>query len=710
MKLRVKFTFLTIGLIVTLVILSGGLFFVSNRIIKLKNYNIALSEAKYDVADISDYINTVLFREADLSKIVEEWNKRLDRITKDFSLLNIKEIKKIIPLETAERLSQLDSFWMILSARFTSFSSHLKTVSNMTFDNSAINQIKSQGILTAWQKNEDLSNIPSLSFEILILQSELRQLSFAKTELDKVINTNTESFSVLVSKQYSISMILTAILVVVASFVLGFATFLISQNIVKRVKKIDGLSTSLAAKDLTVHTDILGHDEIANLMRNLNQSMRDLNEFVLVVKNNASGVKSSGFEINGSINETAVAITQINRSVNAMTSQFDQLGKSVQNAVNAITNIDSVVHTLVDANQQQTQAISDSDAAVTDMAKTIDTLNADARNRIQNVEEMQELVRDGDSKISSTTESLSRITGQLDDVLDVVTIINSIAQQTNMLAMNAAIEAAHAGDAGKGFGVVADEIRKLAESTSDNAKQINSSINGIVEKVKEANDSSHVAADAFAKISISAKDMLQSFTDITTGLKNIDGKTQQVEVQTTNISQASKTINGYCNTLSEQQIEMTREMKMIDEIYNGAMTGIKEIREGTENIVEMTHAVSLQSNGSYKMIEKLEGMLAEFKTIEVEQEEGAAENAEGEEGSETIEKLDSVEYSEIQELENTDESSNSENAESASDETVVETASVEENEVSSVDSEEQVEDAVEAVSEVSSAEIEEKSV
>ena len=72
MKLRIKFTFLTFGLIATLVILSSGLYFVSNRIIKLKDYNIRLSEAKYDVADISDYINKVLFHEAELNTISKE--------------------------------------------------------------------------------------------------------------------------------------------------------------------------------------------------------------------------------------------------------------------------------------------------------------------------------------------------------------------------------------------------------------------------------------------------------------------------------------------------------------------------------------------------------------------------------------------------------------------------------------------------------------
>ena len=371
MRLRVKFAILTVGLIFTLVVLSFGLFYVSNRIIKLKDYNIALSDAKYDVADISDYINSVLFREVELDRINEEWNNRLVRITTDFEALNIKNIKNYVPYDMVEKISQLESFWMILNARFVSFSTHLKTVSEMKFEPSATNQIKTQGIMMAWQRSDDLSNIPTLSFEILILQSELRQLSFAKTELDKVIIANSKSFSQLVSAQYSLSMVLTVALVLIASVILGLATFGTSNSIVKRVKRINKLSAYLAEKDFTAHTEISGHDEIANLTKNMNQSMSDLNEFVLVVKDNAAGVKSSGFEINNSINETAAAITQINRSVTAMTTQFDQLGKSVQNAVSAITTIDGIVHTLVDSNQQQSSAIAESDVAIGDVAKTL---------------------------------------------------------------------------------------------------------------------------------------------------------------------------------------------------------------------------------------------------------------------------------------------------------------------------------------------------
>lgn len=614
MKLKIKFSFLSLGLVFMLFCLSASLVFVSNRIITLKDYGSRLTEAKYDVADISDFINTILYHSATFETFVDEWNFRLTRIQSDFSVLQNQQIRNLLTEDLFDRIQRLESFWMILSARFSSFDTHLNAISVLNLDPLTISQFKSQGILMSWQLNESISSIGGLSFEILVVQSELRSMAYAKESMDGSMVETLELFNKWVNDQFRLSLMIIFAIVIIACILLWIIVSTLSHNIVKRVKTLDGVSDGLAQKNLTVSSAVFGHDEISNLMRNLNTTIAQLNEFILVVKKNASHVLSSGFQINNSIEETAAAINQIDRNISSMTVQFDQLGNSVNSATGAIKAVDNLVLTLVDNNNNQSQAIGESNSAIMEMAKSIESINTDARARMQSVQEMQGLITDGDSKISSTGESLARITSQLDDVLEVVTIINSIAQQTNMLAMNAAIEAAHAGDAGKGFGVVADEIRKLAESTSDNAKQISSSVNGIVERVKDANDSSSVAAASFEKISESAKEMLKSFTDITRGIENIDEKTHQISSHTKEISQTAETINGYCTELAEQQDSMTKEMSMISNIYHQAVNGISEIKYGTDNIVQMTHTVSEQSNSSYKMIEDLQHSLSEFTT------------------------------------------------------------------------------------------------
>jgi len=364
-------------------------------------------------------------------------------------------------------------------------------------------------------------------------------------------------------------------------------------------------------------------------MRNFNNTVSELNHFIIMVQKSASGALSAGYDINDSTTDAAAAVAQINKSIESITRQFELLGKSVDSAVQSITQIDNVVNTLVQNNSQQTTAISESNVAVHTVAKTLETISTSARERTKSAEEMQVLVADGDSKIMSTNEILTRITSQLDEVSEIVTIINTIAQQTNMLSMNAAIESAHAGEAGKGFSVVADEIRKLAESTSDNAKQINASINGIVDKVKEANESSSTAADAFAKVNESAKDMLVSFKEISSGIESIDDQTKQITTHTTNIAGTADTINGYCDNLAEQQKNISNVINLIRDTFTQTMNGISEIRLGTEDIVKRMQNVSDKGNVTTEKMNELKDALGEFKTDEAEDEKNfaSAENA-----------------------------------------------------------------------------------
>ena len=157
--------------------------------------------------------------------------------------------------------------------------------------------------------------------------------------------------------------------------------------------------------------------------------------------------------------------------------------------------------------------------------------------------EMHAYVADGDEKISATNEILGKIAQQLDEVYEVVTIINNVAEQTNLLSMNAAIESAHAGEAGKGFGVVAEEIRSLAEETSENADKISKVVNAIVVAVENANESSQAAFDAFEKVSNHADQIIGALQEISGGIGKIDNQMQQIKDRSDETSTAADEMN-----------------------------------------------------------------------------------------------------------------------------------------------------------------------
>ena len=260
--------------------------------------------------------------------------------------------------------------------------------------------------------------------------------------------------------------------------------------------------------------------------------------------------------------------------------------ETVKKAIFAISEMNVQVNTLVENNETQARAIEQSSKAVNEAAGTLDYIKNMAVERSANAQEMHILISDGDEKISNTNSLLQTISDQLDEIKEVVTIIDNVAEQTNLLSMNAAIESAHAGEAGKGFAVVAEEIRNLAESTSENAGTIANVINGVIESVKNANASSNDAAAAFAKVSQHADNVVSSLDDITKGIESIDVQMQQIKIKSEEEFSAADKINIYCKTLAEKQRNVSTDVDAMNDKFFEATLAIKKIKSGTTDIVE----------------------------------------------------------------------------------------------------------------------------
>ncbi|MBO5826733.1 MAG: HAMP domain-containing protein [Treponema sp.] len=411
-----------------------------------------------------------------------------------------------------------------------------------------------------------------------------------------------DGFSSLILALFAVSLASSAFFIVLICKVLG------------KISILQDVTEDLANKDFTVDLEPAGSVEINNLMTNLNQMVDQLNDFFVIVKTTTSKAISSGYSINDSANSTAAATAEIDSNIEKINQQFDTITQIVKDTVAVITEMNIHVDTLVQNNNDQTVAIEDSNNAVNEVVNTLEFINEMANSRSKGAEEMYDLVADGDEKISSTTGILAQITSQLEEIKEVVTIINSVAEQTNLLSMNAAIESAHAGEAGKGFAVVAEEIRTLAEETADNAKRIAKAIGAIVSSVNEANITSSEASVAFSKVSAHSKVVIQSFKDITNGIGKIDSQMHQIKQKSGVTASAADKINSYCSDLANRQKDISDQVDSMNDQFVQAMLAIRQIKQGTENIVERMKVVSSSSKESYKNMTELENVLEGFKT------------------------------------------------------------------------------------------------
>lgn len=442
-----------------------------------------------------------------------------------------------------------------------------------------------------------------------------------------------DGFSSLILALFAVSLASSAFFIVLICKVLG------------KISILQDVTEDLANKDFTVDLEPAGSVEINNLMTNLNQMIDQLNDFFVIVKTTTSKAISSGYSINDSANSTAAATAEIDSNIEKINQQFDTITQIVKDTVAVITEMNIHVDTLVQNNNDQTVAIEDSNNAVNEVVNTLEFINEMANSRSKGAEEMYDLVADGDEKISSTTGILAQITSQLEEIKEVVTIINSVAEQTNLLSMNAAIESAHAGEAGKGFAVVAEEIRTLAEETADNAKRIAKAIGAIVSSVNEANITSSEASVAFSKVSAHSKVVIQSFKDITNGIGKIDSQMHQIKQKSGVTASAADKINSYCSDLANRQKDISDQVDSMNDQFVQAMLAIRQIKQGTENIVERMKVVSSSSKESYKNMTELENVLEGFKTKSEVEEAVSAVDSEN-----TIETIISPELENIEDF------------------------------------------------------------
>ncbi|MCK9169682.1 MAG: methyl-accepting chemotaxis protein [Treponema sp.] len=364
------------------------------------------------------------------------------------------------------------------------------------------------------------------------------------------------------------SLLMEIITGIILYCIVTFSIMLVISRLTIVQKQLTDITNGDA--DLRKRIPVKNQDEIGKLAANFNKFTGKIQEIISTIKNSRIQLGNVDAALTEEIRNTGSSVSGITESVEKISVSITEQSTSVEQTAGSAEQIEKSIESLELMIQNQSGSVTEASAAVEEMIGNVKSMETSAAHMAQEFALLAADTEKGINKDAEVNDKIRTIADESQMLQDANEIITSIAEQTNLLAMNAAIEAAHAGDAGKGFSVVADEIRKLAETSSEQSKKIGDELKKIQETFSDAAGVSDNAKKAFDSVSkrVAATNLL---------VQQIHGAIQEQNEGSKQVLEALKSMNDNTSQVKSASAEMTEGTKTI-------LTEIKKLHDISEEI------------------------------------------------------------------------------------------------------------------------------
>lgn len=368
--------------------------------------------------------------------------------------------------------------------------------------------------------------------------------------------------------------------------------------------------------DLTIKLPVRGNDDIAKLSAGFNNFIDTLDKLIFDIICKANNTHSNMGDLSESIQEAAQAELNIQDAVETIGTKLNLQTESVERSTQSVERVISDVSSLRKQIDGQAASITESAATITQMVSNIQSVYKSIEKTSELMRNLVESAREGQSIIEEVASDGQTVKSKSELLLEANTLIADIADRTNLLAMNAAIEAAHAGDAGKGFSVVADEIRKLAETVAEQSKGISEDLSDIQGSIDTMVESSGRAQRAFDAMNSFVQDIFSLELSIRNAMNEQNRSSEEILKAIQSMNTASQEINRSANAMEEEGTAITNELAMLKNHTKDLNRSMSQVQRNTDTIhssIEKVHELMQETSGT---LEKLLETIEEFKTSE----------------------------------------------------------------------------------------------
>jgi len=403
----------------------------------------------------------------------------------------------------------------------------------------------------------------------------------------------------------------TIILAALAIAATAAIMYFVLGRITRPITVVADILKNVAQGDLTQSINVHTKDEIGDLARDFNLTLDKIKNMIGGIKKEADVLRGIGDVLASNMDETAAAVNEITANIQSIKGRIINQSASVTETNASMEQVIANINKLNSHVASQSSNISKASSAIEQMVANIHSVTVSLVKNNGNVKTLQDASEVGRNGLREVAADIQEIARESEGLLEINSVMKNIASQTNLLSMNAAIEAAHAGDAGRGFAVVADEIRKLAEDSSEQSKTIGK----VLKKIKDSID----------KIMYATENVLKKFEAIDSSVRTVaeqeEGVRCAMEEQGTGSRQILEGI-GNVNEItrqvkdgSEEMLEGSREVineshnleKATQEITNGMnemASGAAQVNIAVNNVNEMANRTREGINILLKEVEQ----------------------------------------------------------------------------------------------------------